>query len=184
MNDSDETLVTDAQRGNRPALEELVRRTSRLVYARLYLETGDAHQAEDLTQETYLQAFRSLKTLQRPGQFRSWLFTIADNVLIDSIRSRHRQKRAEPPRAPAETLNGVAANGASPEESVLAAEERAKVLAVVRSLPDDYRMPLMLRYFAGADYETMEVQLGLSNGALRGMLHRGLKMLREKLDPK
>ena len=52
---------------------------------------------------------------------------------------------------------------------------------VVRSLPDDYRMPLMLRYFSGADYETMEVQLGLSNGALRGMLHRGLKILRDKM---
>jgi len=48
-------------------------------------------------------------------------------------------------------------------------------------LPDDYRLPLMLRYFGGADYETMEVQLGLTNGALRGMLHRGLKLLKEKL---
>lgn len=181
MNDADINLVIDAQRGNRPALEELVRRTSRLVYARLYLETGDAHQAEDLTQETYLQAVRSLKTLQKVNQFRSWLFTIADNVLIDSIRNRTRQKRAEPPRSPSEVLNGVASPGASPEQAALADEERQKILAVVRSLPDDYRMPLMLRYFAGADYETMEVQLGLTNGALRGMLHRGLKMLREKL---
>src|SRR3954462_9785312 len=107
MNDSDQTLVIDAQRGNRPALEELVRRTSRLVYSRLFLETGDAHQAEDLTQETYLQAVRALKTLQKPGQFRSWLLTIADNVVIDAARNRNRQKRAEPPRAPAEMLNDI-----------------------------------------------------------------------------
>ncbi|MEI7683394.1 MAG: DUF4349 domain-containing protein [Planctomycetota bacterium] len=143
MNDSDETLVTDAQRGNRPALEELVRRTSRLVYERLYLETGDAHQAEDLTQETYLQAVRALKTLQRPGQFRSWLFTIADNVLIDSIRSRHRQKWAEPPRAPAETLNGVAAIAATKQgvvsttNSEQLANGKMRGTVVVRMPPEE-----------------------------------------------
>src|SRR5436190_12641199 len=172
MKEPDEALVADAQRGNRTALEELVRRTSRLVYARLYLETGDAHQAEDLTQETYLQAVRSLKSLQKPGQFRSWLLTIADHVLIDAVRSRHRQKRAEPPRAPAEMLNQVPSTGVNPADAAQAAEERNNVLALLRSLPDDYRLPLMLRYFGGADYETMEVQLGLTNGALRGMLHR------------
>jgi RNA polymerase sigma-70 factor (ECF subfamily) len=181
MNESDVALVASAQRGDRPALEELVRRTSRLVYARLYLETGDAHQAEDLTQETYLQAVRSLPTLQAPGQFRSWLLKIADNALIDAVRNRNRRKRAEPPRAPAEMLNQIPGNGLNPAEAAQAAEERSNVLAVMRSLPDDYRQPLMLRYFGGADYETMEVQLGLSNGALRGMLHRGLKMLKDKL---
>src|SRR6476660_4696362 len=133
MKDTDEALVTEAQRGNRPALEELVRRTSRLVYARLYLETGDAHQAEDLTQETYLQAVRSLKALQKPAQFRSWLLTIADNVVIDAARNRHRQKRAEPPRAPAEMLNQVAASGVSPADAAQAEEERRNILAVVRS---------------------------------------------------
>lgn len=181
MNVTDEMLVIDAQRGNRPALEELVRRTSRIVYARLFVETGDGHLAEDLTQETYLQAVKSLKSLQKPGQFRAWLFTIADNVLIDAARSRNRQKRAEPPRAPGEALQQVAGNGATPDEEAVKAEERQQLLAVVRSLPEDYRQPLMLRYFGGADYETMEIQLGLTNGALRGMLHRGLKMLKDKL---
>ncbi len=181
MNDSDETLVAEAQRGNRPALEELVRRTSRLVYARLFLETGDPHLSEDLTQETYLQAVRALKTLQNARQFRSWLFTIADNVLIDAARNRNRQKRAEPPRAPPEMLNQIAGNGVNPADAAQTEEERQQVLSLVRSLPEDYRLPLMLRYFGGADYETMEIQLGLTNGALRGMLHRGLKMLKDKL---
>src|SRR5262245_27562863 len=181
MDQNDEALVLEAQRGNRPAFEELVRRTSRLVYARLYLESGDKHLAEDLTQETFLQAVRKLKTLQQPKQFRAWLFTIADNAAIDAARSRMRRKRAESPRAPAEMLQQVAGNGQSPAEIASAHEERDRMLAILRSLPDHYREPLMLRYFGGADYETMEVQLGLSNGALRGTLHRGLKMLRDKL---
>ena len=60
MGDNDLALVRTARAGDRGAFGELVRRTSRLVYARLYLETGDAHRAEDLLQETYLSAFRSL----------------------------------------------------------------------------------------------------------------------------
>ena len=50
------------------------------------------------------------------------------------------------------------------------------------SLPEEYRLPLWLRYFGGADYETIQAQLGLTNGSLRGLLHRGLKMLREECE--
>ena len=182
MRDSEDSLVRSAQRGNRSAFEEMVRRTSRLVYARFYLETGDTHQSEDLVQETYLQAFRALASLESPSQFRAWLCTIADNVLIDSARRDGRQKRAAPPRAPTETLGQVAGKSPSPREEAQLAQRRQHVLSVVRSLPEDYRLPVMLRYFAGADYESMEMQLGLTNGALRGMLHRGLKMLKDKLE--
>jgi RNA polymerase sigma-70 factor (ECF subfamily) len=57
------------------------------------------------------------------------------------------------------------------------------VLAVLRSLPEDYRLPLTLRYIVGADAGEIGTQLGLTNGALRGLLHRGLKMLRDRLPP-
>ena len=60
-------------------------------------------------------------------------------------------------------------------------EEREQVLSVLRSLPEEYRMPLMLRYIGGADYQTIGQQLGLTNGSLRGMLSRGLSMLRSRL---
>ena len=182
MRDSDLELVAQAQGGNRAAFEELVRRTSRLVYARLFLETGNPHEAEDLTQETYLQAFRSLGRLQKAEQFRAWLCAIADNARIDAARYERRQKRATPPRSPAEALCQVAGPTPSPAEEAERVERRQQVLAVLRSLPEDYRLPMMLRYFGGADYETIEMQLGLTNGALRGMLHRGLKLLREKLE--
>ena len=60
-------------------------------------------------------------------------------------------------------------------------ETRAAVLAVLRSLPEEYRLPLTLRYIGGADYETICLQLGLTNGSLRGLLHRGMKLLRAEL---
>lgn len=179
----DEALVLKAQHGDRAAFEEIVRRTSRLVFARLYLETGDTHRAEDLLQETMLLAYRSLRLLNQPGKLRPWLLTIAQNVLIDAARREARQKRAAPPRAGPNALAVVAGNHPSPAEELERAEERGRVLAVLRSLPDEYRLPLTLRYIAGADYETIEIQLGLSNGSLRGLLHRGLKMLRSRLEP-
>src|SRR5881296_2711835 len=104
MHEMDEVLVQQAQRGDRGAFEELVRRTSRLVFARLYLETGDPHAAEDLLQETLLRAYHSLGQLHDPGHLRTWLLTIAQNLVTDHARRQSRQKRAEPPRVSPEVL--------------------------------------------------------------------------------
>jgi RNA polymerase sigma-70 factor (ECF subfamily) len=182
MSQSDEVLVKQARDGDRTAFEELVRRTSRLVFARLYLETGDVHKAEDLSQETLLAAYRALHQLADAAGFRAWLLTIAQNVAIDAARREARQKRAAPPRADT-PVTLLRADEPAPEEKAAQEETRQRVLAVLRSLPEEYRLPITLRYIAGADYETIGMQLGLTNGSLRGLLHRGLKMLRAKLPP-
>jgi RNA polymerase sigma-70 factor (ECF subfamily) len=183
MTDAEEKLVRSARDGDQAAFEELVRRTSRLILARLYLETGDSHRAEDLLQETLLIAFRSLRELADPKGFRSWLLTIAQNVVIDAARRDRRQKRTAPQQTGAAVLENIAGKAPSPAEQAERAELREQVLALLRSLPEEYRLPLTLRYLAGADYETIQMQLGLSNGSLRGLLHRGLKLLRAKLRP-
>jgi RNA polymerase sigma-70 factor (ECF subfamily) len=181
MSSSDEALVRLARAGDRAAFEELVRRTSRLVFARLYLETGDIHRAEDLLQETLLTAYRSIGKLTQASQFRPWLLTIAQNLAVDLIRYDHRQKRAA---ARADVpLSDFAGSLPQPDQSAQTEEMRQRVLAVLRSMPEEYRLPLTLRYLAGADYETISMQLGLTNGSLRGLLHRGLKLLRAKLPP-
>jgi RNA polymerase sigma-70 factor (ECF subfamily) len=182
MPETEEALVRSARRGDRGAFEQLVRRTSRLVFARLYLETGDVHRAEDLLQETLLVAFRSLGQLSDPAHFRSWLLKIAQNLVIDAARHDLRLKRAAPGRAPIQTLDQLAGPTPRPEQQLEREEQREQVLAVLRSLPEEYRLPLTLRYIGGADYETISQQLGLSNGSLRGLLHRGLKLLRGKLE--
>jgi RNA polymerase sigma-70 factor (ECF subfamily) len=181
MSDSEESLVRNACAGDHSAFEELVRRTSRLLFARLYLETGDAHRAEDLLQETLLTAFRSLGKLSEPKAFRSWLLRIAQNVLTDAIRRELRQKRAGPTQAGMSALAHVEDKSPPPDEQCVQGETRARVLAVLRSPPEEYRLPLTLRYLTGADYETIQMQMGVTNGSLRGLLHRGLKLLQERL---
>lgn len=172
-------LVRRARKGDRTAFEELVRRTTRLVYARLFLETGDRDGAEDLVQEAFLTAYRKLGQLKSPEGFRSWLLTIAHNAAVSAHRRDHRRKRSGPQAHgvdPAE-LAGEADPSADAERE----EQRSRLLSKIRSLPENYRLPLMMRFLYGADYETMTDQLGLSNGALRGLLHRGIRILRKEL---
>jgi len=181
LTEPDEVLVGRSQRGDRAAFEELVRRFGRLVYARVYLEVGDAHRAEDLAQETFLVAWRKVGQLAQGATFRGWLMKVAQTVVVDAVRREGRQKRAGP-RAAAEALDQVAGDDAlDPARRVEDDEARERALAMLASLPDEYRAPLMLRYLGGSDYDTIGRQLGLSNGSLRGLLHRGLAMLRDKL---
>jgi RNA polymerase sigma-70 factor (ECF subfamily) len=180
VNDSDEVLVSRSQRGDRAAFEELVRRTARLVFSRLYLETGNSDRAEDLAQETFLLAWRKIRQVTDRAGFRSWLFTIAQSVAIDAGRRDRRRKRSGTRQA-AERLGELADDSPAPDESAQREESRQQVLAMLRSLPEEYRLPLTLRYIAGADYETISQQLGLTNGSLRGLLHRGMNRLREAM---
>jgi len=185
MIESEIALVRKARDGDRPAFEELVRRTSRLVFARLYLETGDRQSSEDLLQETLLTAFRRLRWLEEPKNFRSWLLTIAQNLAVDAARHDLRKKRSPGlsggRKPPEPVLANVPSQSPGPEQEAEQEETRAAVLAVLRSLPEEYRLPLTLRYIGGADYDSICMQLGLTNGSLRGLLHRGMKLLRTEL---
>src|SRR5690242_19839078 len=116
MSEADEALVVKAQGGDRTAFEELVRRTSRLLFARLYLETCNTHRAEDLLQETWLRAYRAFARRSNPASLRTWLLSIAQNVLADEVRGGSRQKRGAPARAGPESLDSQPGSAPSPEE--------------------------------------------------------------------
>jgi RNA polymerase sigma-70 factor (ECF subfamily) len=185
LTDSDESLVVQSRGGNRAAFEELVRRTARLVYSRAYLETGDTHRAEDLVQETFLIAWRSIGQVKDPTGFRAWLMSVLHSAVIDAARRENRKKRKpgdSNPRDVDDPMLRIAGSAPDPHESAQKNEERQRVLSVLRSLPAEYQQVLMLRYLAGADYETIARQLALSNGSLRGLLHRGLALLRRQME--
>ena len=83
MTELDEALVVRSRRGDRAAFEELVRRTARLLFAHLYLKTSDVHKTEDLVQETFLIAWRSIADLDEPKTFRAWLTTMIAIQAVD-----------------------------------------------------------------------------------------------------
>lgn len=170
-------LVDRARRGAPDAFEELVRRTSRMVFARCALEMGDPQRAEDLTQETFLAAWRAIRTLKEADGFRGWLLRIAQNACIDAHRRDARLRRTPPGASSPEALEAVAAEASTPD----AGESRERALAILRSLPEEYRLPLTLRYLGGADFESIQLQMGITPGSLRGLLNRGLQLLRVEL---
>jgi RNA polymerase sigma-70 factor (ECF subfamily) len=178
-------LVVRSQNGDRAAFEQLVRRTSRLVFSRIYLDTGgaDAHRTEDLVQETFLTAWRSIGQVTEPSGFRTWLLSVARTVTLDAIRHESRKKRASSrSQALADAASQVPDPADTPPEAIEREESRRRVRELLASLPQEYAMPLTLRYIGGADYDTISRQLGLSNGSLRGLLNRGMNKLREMME--
>jgi RNA polymerase sigma-70 factor (ECF subfamily) len=180
MSEPDKTLVLRARGGDRSAFEELVRRTSRLLFARFYIDTGCPSHAEDLLQETFLLAFRSLHQLAEPGGFRGWILTLARNVRIDQVRKSMRLKRLATVSADA-SLVTIPARGPTPDENAQREELRQQVLEVVRALPEEYRLPITLRYILGVDAEAISQHLGITKSAVRSLVYRGLKVLRKRL---
>jgi RNA polymerase sigma-70 factor (ECF subfamily) len=183
VQETDEALVLRSQRSDRQAFETLVRRTARLVYSRIYLDVPDAHRCEDLVQETFLVAWRSIGQVADAKGFRSWLLSVAKTVTLDAVRRESRKKRKLPSFKPSANndRDQIPDPQPSPADQAEHQEERLHALEMLRTLPDEYRLPLTLRYIGGADYQTIGEQLGLSNGSLRGLLSRGMARLREKM---
>lgn len=178
-------LVVRGMAGDSAAFEQLVHRTARWLFARIYLQLGRADRCEDLVQEVFLLAWRKLPSLSDPNAFRGWLAAIAHGVVIDAIKADSRKKRRgiffKRDRNPQQQMLDVADDQPGPVQQLEQSEQRNEVLEMLRDLPREYQDVLTLRYLAGADYATISKQLAISNGSLRGLLNRGMKMLRERL---
>lgn len=183
MIDEEAGLVLRSRQGDRSAFEQLVQRTARLVFVRVYTKVHDRAKAEDLTQETFLTAWKKVGQVTAAKGFRAWLLSVAQSVVVDSIRRDSRKKRSWPRLATTE-LDDVAGGGPPPSDLAERAEAGRRAMSMLSELPEEYRLPLMLRYIGGADYATIARQLALSDGSLRGLLHRGLEMLRERMGEK
>jgi RNA polymerase sigma-70 factor (ECF subfamily) len=181
---ADDMLVRRSQAGDRPAFEQLVRRTARLVYVRAYLDFADRHRAEDIVQETFLIAWRRIGQVTDPTGFRPWLLAVARTVGADVRRRESRKKRAAPFARATDVAIDAPDIAPTPAEAAEQHEQQSRMLELLRKLPEEYSQPLTLRYIAGADYETIGRQLGLTNGSLRGLLTRGMARLREAMSEK
>jgi RNA polymerase sigma-70 factor (ECF subfamily) len=174
-----------AAAGDRQAFVRLVKATSRLAFATIMLAVRDPHLAEDLTQETFLRAWRAIGQLKEPGKFNPWLIGIARSVCVDSHRHGDRKKRtpasAIKPLQRVEGLRLVDDRADDPSLQADQQEQREKLIDALQALPEMQREVLSMRYLAGCDYDTIAQQLSLTDGALRGHLSRGLTALRGRL---
>ncbi len=160
----DASLVAAARNGDRAAFGQLYGRYERMVHGILLARVPRSDVA-DLVHDVFLSALRRLDTLRDNKAFGGWLAMIARNRATD-----YHRRRAEMTEAP-ETLS---------RDDPPQAEAHA-VLEAIRSLPEAYREPLILRLVEGMTGPEIAARTGLTPGSVRVNLHRGMKQLREKL---
>src|ERR671939_1052703 len=157
---------------------DLYRAHLRDVYSYSYYRTGNHHDAEDLTEQTFLQAYRHFERALRESNgrpLRPWLIRIAHNLAANYYRDRSRRPQTQ--------LEDAAVLSAPhhTEELVEGRESVKEVLAGVASLPDDRREALIMRFALDMDNKEIARALGRSEGATKVLLHRAIKQLEERL---
>jgi RNA polymerase sigma-70 factor, ECF subfamily len=152
----------------------LYRAHLRDVYSYAYYRIGNHHDAEDLTEQTFLQAWRHFERARREADgrpLRPWLIRIAHNLAANYYRDRARR-----PQTALEDAAVVSAPHET-EQLVEGREELRAVLEGVAALPDDRREALIMRFALGMDNREIARALGRSEGATKVLLHRAIKQL-------
>jgi RNA polymerase sigma-70 factor, ECF subfamily len=168
----------DKQRLDRD-FSELYRTHLRDVYSYAYYRIGNHHDAEDLTEQTFLQAYRHFERAQRESNgrpLRPWLIRIAHNLAANYYRDRSRR-----PVTQLEDATVLTAPHGT-EQMVEEREEVKEVLAGVSNLPDDRREALIMRFALGMDNREIARALGRSEGATKVLIHRAIRQLEEALE--
>jgi len=160
------TIVRAAQSGDRDAFAELYARFAGFVHA-ILLAHVPHDTAADLAQEVFLHAWTTIRSLREPAAFPGWIGTMARHRALDFVRRR-------PPEV-------ALVNGRATHASPYLQYEAAEALAAIRHLPDAYREPLLLRLVEGCSGREIASLCGLTEYSVRVNLHRGFKLLRERL---
>jgi RNA polymerase sigma-70 factor, ECF subfamily len=153
---------------------DLYRAHLRDVYSYAYYRIGNHHDAEDLTEQTFLQAYRHFERAQRESKgrpLRPWLIRIAHNLAANLYRDRARK-----PATPIDETTTLAAPHTT-EQLVEGREELTRVLGGVQRLPEDRREALIMRFALGMDNREIARALGRSDGATKVLIHRAVKQL-------
>lgn len=156
------------------AFEALYREHLRDVYSYCYYRIGNHHDAEDLTEQTFLQAYRHFARAQRESNgrpLRPWLIRIAHNLAANYYRDRARKPQTNLEDA------GTIGELHTTESLVEGREELRKVLAGVQQLPDDRREALIMRFALDMDNREIARALGRSDGATKVLIHRAIRQL-------
>jgi len=155
---------------------DLYRAHLRDVYSYSYYRVGNHHDAEDLTEQTFLQAYRHFEraVAESNGRpLRPWLIRIAHNLAANLYRDRARR-----PQTPIEDTSMLSAVHTT-EDLVEGRDELSRILEGIEELPDDRREALIMRFALGMDNREIARAMGRSDGATKVLIHRAIKQLEE-----
>jgi RNA polymerase sigma-70 factor (ECF subfamily) len=161
------------------AFEDLYRAHLRDVYSYSYYRVGNHHDAEDLTEQTFLQAYKHFERARGESDgrpLRPWLIRIAHNLASNFHRDRARKPTSALDNAdPISHPHGT-------EQVVEGREELRRVIEELTNLPDDRREALVMRFALGMDNREIARALGRTDGATKVLIHRAIKQLEERLE--
>ncbi|MGD9737381.1 MAG: RNA polymerase sigma factor [Solirubrobacterales bacterium] len=161
------------------AFEQFYKDHLRDVYSYAYYRVRDHHDAEDLTEQTFLQAYRHFDRARRESDgrpLRPWLIRIAHNLALNYYRDRSRR-----PQTPLENADPIAARHDT-EAIAEGREELRAVMANLEHLSEDRREALIMRFALGMDNREIARALGRTDGATKVLIHRAIKQLQEEME--
>ena len=179
-------VISDTVRSeDRREFDTLVQRYHKQAYNIAYRMAGNHADAEDLTQEAFIRAFRFFGQYRRELPFDSWLYKIMSNVFIDRLR-RKPKVRIRSIDQPVVTEDGeaqfdIADHSAGPEEILLSNEMDGRIQQALSTLPEAFRLTVIYADIEGLSYEEIAEATRTNIGTVRSRLHRGRRMLRNKL---
>jgi len=171
MDASEREQYRAAIRGDREAFEMIIRTYSRTLFAIAYAILQNREEAEDVVQESLIRAGKTRWRARDPEKFPAWLCTIARHRAHDVFRKARSVPFAQE----------IIETNEAPTPDAMAMDQQLH--SALATLPELHRTALTLRYFEEMDYRSIENTLGLTNGALRGILGRALASLRKQLRP-
>ena len=177
--DQERAWIEQALTGDQRAFGQLVEAYERPVYNLTYRMLGDAAEAEDAAQETFLRAYSKLATYQPGRKFVNWLLSIASHHCIDILRRKG--------RAPQLSLDGplppqwLASDAPQPDQVAHKKQQRERVREVLDVLPPVYRAAVVLRYWYGLSYREIATTMDTTESAIKSRLHRARRMMAEEL---
>ena len=188
MTTSDETLIERILNGDALAFEQLVGRYEQKVFNIAFRMSGDREDALDLSQESFIRAYRALNRFEGQSAFSTWLFRIVTNTCIDALRKRKRQPVVVlSTDSSIETDDGEyqiefpAPSDQNPEELVLGTELREQLQYALSRLSEEHRLALVLRDVEGYTYEEIAEILEINIGTVKSRINRARLSMREEI---
>ena len=178
MDEGDQELIAAARQGERSALDELVRRHDRWVRNIVYATVANAAIVDDIVQTVWLRVWQQIGTLLDPARWRGWLYKLAKNAAIDAGEKAAHERRLRISYGAAEDRT---AKTSQPVKSLIAEEERGRVLAAIRGLPVIYREPFVLRHLEDWSYAEIGEAMSLPVDTVETRLVRARRLLRAAL---
>jgi len=180
IDEQDEILIKEFNEGNLGAFENLVTRYQKKIFAFIYRMVVVQEDARDLTQEVFIQVFRSLASFRGEAKFSTWLYRIAANRSIDLLRRNKRLQvidftAVDPSDTPGLVLKS------NPEDIYLREEKIRRLRRIIAGLPDKYRLVFIMFHYEHLSYQQIAESLELPVKTVTTRLYRAKILLREVL---